>query len=286
MNRGHVASTAAAAALRLRLRSGLGLTDTVCVYDLAEKLGVEIWFLAAPSLEGMSARLPKPVIVLSSLRPPGRIAFTCAHELGHLDFEHELRVDCPMDDEPLFEGDVEEEYVANVFASYLLIPKTALQHAARVREMDLRTITAEDAYDLACYFGVGYTTLLTHMAANLRLLSAADAGKLKRAKLGRIRKNIVGRAVKQNLIVVDSAWTSRPIDLEVGDELYIRADCVIDGTSLISVKPPRSGETLIRAERSGVGQVTASNSWSCRVRVQKKKFVGRATFRHREDVPR
>ena len=52
-------------------------------YDLAETLGIEVRFADIPSMEGMLYCNPDPAIIVSSLRLPGRRAFTCAHELGH-----------------------------------------------------------------------------------------------------------------------------------------------------------------------------------------------------------
>ena len=72
-----------AEALRVRTRAGLGLEEAVCVYDLAEHLGIEVRFTDIPSMEGMYYLASEPSIILSSLRPPGRRVFTCAHELGH-----------------------------------------------------------------------------------------------------------------------------------------------------------------------------------------------------------
>ena len=78
-----IARQAMAAALRTRLSLGYGLEHAVCVYDLAEKLGVEVRFLDVPSMEGMYSSASSPTIIVSSLRPFGRRAFNCAHELGH-----------------------------------------------------------------------------------------------------------------------------------------------------------------------------------------------------------
>ena len=78
-----MARKATAAALRTRRSVGYRLDQAVCVYDLAEKLGVEVRFLDLPSVEGMYLSTSSPTIIVSSLRPPGRRTFTCAHELGH-----------------------------------------------------------------------------------------------------------------------------------------------------------------------------------------------------------
>ena len=67
----------------MRRRAGFSLNEAICVYDLADQLGIEVRFADIPSMEGMYCRESGPTIILSSLRPSGRQAFTCAHELGH-----------------------------------------------------------------------------------------------------------------------------------------------------------------------------------------------------------
>ena len=78
-----MAQGAFAAALRMRKNAGYRLDEAICVYDLAETLGIEVRFADIPSMEGMLYCNPDPAIIVSSLRPSGRRAFTCAHELGH-----------------------------------------------------------------------------------------------------------------------------------------------------------------------------------------------------------
>ena len=60
-----IARQAIAAALRTRLSAGYGLDHAICVYDLAEKLGLEVRFLDLPSMEGTTIAKKPP----KSLRP-------------------------------------------------------------------------------------------------------------------------------------------------------------------------------------------------------------------------
>jgi Zn-dependent peptidase ImmA (M78 family) len=64
---------------------------------LAEQEGVEVRFSALPSAEGIYSP-GKPVIVVSSLRPAGRQAYTGAHELGHHIYGHGEQFDELVED--------------------------------------------------------------------------------------------------------------------------------------------------------------------------------------------
>ena len=89
---GHLPKAGMKAAIKARGKAGSDQIGPVCVFDLAEKLGVTVRFTDI-NMEGMYDRLPKPRIHLSSLRPPPRRVFTCAHELGHHEFGHGSTID-------------------------------------------------------------------------------------------------------------------------------------------------------------------------------------------------
>ncbi len=117
-----IARQAIAAALRTRLSVGYGLDQAICVYDLAEKLGLEVRFLDLPRMEGMYLSASCPTIIVSSLRPPGRRAFTCAHELGHHCRSDGVEIDELVEqwDIPRFDP---KEFAADCFAGALLMCK-------------------------------------------------------------------------------------------------------------------------------------------------------------------
>src|SRR5260221_11353438 len=71
---------AADAALRVGQSAGLGVWTPMCIYDVAEELGLEVRFVDISSMEGMYCKTAIPLILVSSLRPSGRQTFTCAHE--------------------------------------------------------------------------------------------------------------------------------------------------------------------------------------------------------------
>ena len=163
MDRKTIARKATAEALRTRVRAGYGLDAPVCVYDLAGRLGVEVRFFDLPSMEGVYYNSPKPHIVLSSLRPAGRRAFTCGHELGH-----HSRGDGTCLDEiveqwvrPRFDP---KEFYADCFAGALLMPKTAVERAFALRKWAISDCTPDQVYAISNYFGVGYVTLVHHLS--------------------------------------------------------------------------------------------------------------------------
>lgn len=139
-------------ASKVRAEFGLSILAPTPIYDLTERRGLDIRFQKYSSIEGAYTpnSLP-PTIVISSLRPAGRQAFTCAHELGHHVLGHGMRYDELMEtgsDEP-------EEILANAFASSLLMPISAVQNSFTVRKWDPRSCTALQAYTIAGWLGVG-----------------------------------------------------------------------------------------------------------------------------------
>ena len=157
-----IARQSIAAALRTRLSVGYGLDHAVCVYDIAEKLGLEVRFLDLPTMEGMYSSASSPTIIVSSLRPPGRRAFTCAHELGHHNRSDGVEIDELVEqwDIPRFDP---KEFAADCFAGALLMPKMAVSNAFAIRGWSMEDCTPEQAFMVANYFGVGYTTLVHHL---------------------------------------------------------------------------------------------------------------------------
>ena len=76
MDRKTVATQSMAAALRVRTSVGLGLEEAICVYQLAEQLGIEVRFVDIPSMEGMYYQAPEPAIILSLVEAFGA---ACIH---------------------------------------------------------------------------------------------------------------------------------------------------------------------------------------------------------------
>jgi hypothetical protein len=212
--RRRLALRATSMALRVRQKEGIAPDEPCSVYDLAEKLGVEARFAELPSAEGVYSP-GKPLIIVSSLRPPGRQAFTCGHELGHHAYGHGEQFDELVEERGGSRRHDPKEFEADCFASALLMPKTALLKGLAIRGWSPKNISAEQAYTLASWLGVGYTTLVGNMNWGMGLLERRQAETLEKVKLPQIRRSILERECKDQLIVVDQAWTGRPIDAQV-----------------------------------------------------------------------
>jgi Zn-dependent peptidase ImmA (M78 family) len=186
-----LARQALVAALQLRQDKQKGLTDPVCPFDLALDLEIDLWFKALPSLEGMYSSSPKPAIIIGTERPGARQSYTCAHEIGHHVFGHGTKVDeiktganpdAPFDP---------EEFLAQSFAGFLLVPKLALDHACKKRRIKIQDIQPVDLYRLANYFGVGYTTLIRHLHYSLQCLTSKQEQEYSQTTLKRFECSLV-----------------------------------------------------------------------------------------------
>ena len=277
-----LARQAMAAALRTRLSAGYGLDHAVCVYDLAEKLGVEVRFLDIPSMEGMYSSASSPTIIVSSLRPPGRRAFTCAHELGHHHRNDGVKIHelADQQDRPRFDP---EEFMADCFAGALLMPKIAVSKAFSKRGWSIEHCTPEQVYSVAGYFGVGYSTLVHHLRGALQVLSGQRAKALLKVSPRNAQSLLLGWQTNETVVVVDSHWKKRAVDVEVGDFILVPGEARSEGAHLEPSSEVKQGR-LFRAARPGIGRLTTENQWSAFVRVARRNYVGRALYRYWEEA--
>ena len=277
-----IARQAITAALRTRLSVGYRLDHAVCVYDLAEKLGLEVRFLDLPSMEGMYTSACGPTIIISSLRPPGRRAFTCAHELGHHNKGDGVQIDEFVEQwyKPRFDP---KEFAADCFAGALLMPKMAVSKAFAVRGWSMEKCTPEQIYMVSGYFGVGYATLVQHLRSALQVLPDTRASALLKVSPPKAQSLFLGWQTPDTVKVVDSHWTGRAIDVELGDLIFVRGGAQSEGVCIEPSSDVEHGR-LFRAARPGIGRLEAGTAWSAFVRVSRRDYVGRALYRHWEEA--
>ncbi len=118
-------------ALRLRGEMGIKPQAPAPIFDIIDRLGIKLSFMPIPSLEGVYQGQPNPVILVSSDRPPGRQAYTGAHELGHHVYGHGVGVASDDAGQEPPESTGPEEYLADRFAGFFLMPKTAVKLGRR-----------------------------------------------------------------------------------------------------------------------------------------------------------
>jgi Zn-dependent peptidase ImmA (M78 family) len=265
----------------MRRSAGCDLDGAICVYDLAQRLGIEVRILDIPSMEGMYYRASEPTIILSSLRPPGRRAFTCAHELGHHSRGDGTRIDQLVEQwqRPKFDPG---EFAADCFAGALLMPKMAVERAFALREWKMSESTPEQAYTVSNYFGVGYTTLIHHMRSALLLLPDARAEALLKIRPRQAQALALGWETPETVWVVDGHWSDRAIDVEAGDLIFVDGQPNSEGDCVEHVLDTERGR-LLRARQPGIGRLENGSTWSAFVRVSRRGFIGRSLFRHREE---
>lgn len=270
-------------AVTTRKKAGLPVTAPLCPFDLAEKLKIEVRFVDIASMEGMYVKRIPPLILVAADRPAGRQAFTCAHELGHHEFGHGTRADalgfCSF---PSRRSDP-DEYLANTFAGFLLMPKTAVMRGFSSRGWKPAEATPEQVYVVAGWLGVSYEALVTHLCRSLRTLSDGQMEQLLSTSPQRIRQVMTGQHLKTPLHIVDLVWSDRPADLRVGDFVLAPSDTNSPPSLLEAVADLPSGR-LLRAKAPGIGSLEkADGTWHVYVRVMRAKFAGRSIFRHLED---
>lgn len=269
--------------IRARAAAGVGLTGPVCVYKLCDAHKVGIRFVDV-NMEGMYQRAAQPRIFLSSLRPVPRRAFNCAHELGHHVFGHGSTVDRLYEERSKEDRDQPNEVLVNAFAAFTLMPTLGVRDALSRRKLDARTATSRDLYAIACNFGVGYTTLVNHLAYGIEDMPRLRASEMLKSSPKSIRAAVLGQPTNDSLVIADEHWTSGTLDMEVGSYLLAPRGMEVDEAFLVPIQflGPLA---LFRATTPGIRRAHVPGSdWATFVRVSRKRYVGLAKYRHLEDL--
>lgn len=269
-------------ALEVRKRVGISRVNPLCVYDVAERLGLEVKFVALNSFGGMYVKTSETILV-PSLRPPGRQAYTCAHEMGHWFFDHGTKADelHQVYEKALYDP---EESLAHIFAGFLLAPQWAIADAFKRRIWDPSSCSPIQVYTISNQLGMGYQSLVDHLYKSLSLISSSQANELSAANPKQIRAEILGEDHSGHLIIADEQWHAVSIDLRVGDIVLLPQGTALEGNCAIPLRALKKGGLIVEAIRPGIMRVESSDkSWDAYVRVCRKEFQGRSMFRYMED---
>lgn len=268
-------------AIETRRQAGCDQKSPICIYDLCDALSVTVRFNDI-NMEGMYQRGSRPRIHLSALRPLVRRNFNCAHELGHHVFGHGSTIDELRENSQTPPWEDPQEFLANAFAGFILMPTLGLRRAFSVRGWKPHTATPAQLWIIACDFGVGYTTLLTHLSMSVGLISLTRSRELQRVTPASIRTDIIGQMTKSPLIVVDSHRQAQTVDAEVNSLLLFPAGSESSGDGLKHERDLEAGR-LFRAVRPGIHQVRALDSDRAMfARIMAQEYVGLANYRHLE----
>jgi Zn-dependent peptidase ImmA (M78 family) len=283
-NRRALATEAMQAASATRAKAKLDQAGPICIYGLCYALGVTVRFNNI-NMEGMYQRGVPPRIHLSACRPLPRRAFNCAHELGHHVFGHGSSIDELREDAKEHTWEDSKEFLAETFAGFTLMPIIGLRRAFAIRGWTPESATAAQMFIIACDFGVGYATLLTHLSAGVNMISRARAVALQRVTPKALRVGILGSITPEPLIVADRHRAAPTLDAEVNTLLLLPPRAEAAGDGLAHERDLASGR-LFRAVRPGIVQVNAdAGAWAAFVRIAPEAYVGLAQYRHLEDDP-
>lgn len=265
----------------LRRMYNIGLTEPINIYDLIQKMKLELRFQDLPSLEGMYFKDINPLIVISSLRPLGRKAFTIAHEIAHHYFKHGNVVDEVKDESDKFQP---EEYIADIFAGSLLMTKTAICNTCKLRKWDVTSLNPTQLYTLSCYFGVGYETLVNHMLYTAKILKKENSDVLLRAKVKNIKQSIIGEECTTGLTIIDKFWRMNNIDVEVGDLVLLPHNSTVLSDNAIFIKTVDEG-TIYKLTEPGIKAISINAIIDAvNLRIMRKNYIGRSIYKNLEEV--
>ena len=272
-------------AVQVRYKLGLADEAPVCVYEMADNLGVNVRFQGGHSFGGMYENQSKTILV-PAWRPPGRQAFTCAHELGHWYFGHGTRLDVLESDGRPDNQRSPEEWLVNAFAAHLLMPLRTVRDAFRRRGWEPTGSKPVQVYTVACQLGVGYSTLVHHLHVALRLISALHAETLLKSTPKKLRAELLGVAVPSttHLVLVDRAWIRVAVDLRVGDVAILPVGTTLAGGSVeVAGESPQG--VLVEATQPGLTQAEMPGAdWAAFLRVSRRDYVGLSKHRFLEEA--
>lgn len=281
VNRQALATQALQAAVAMRAKAKLDQHSPICVYGLCDALGIRVRFNNI-NMEGMYQRGVPPRIHLSARRPLPRRTYNCAHELGHHALGHGSSIDELREDSKKHSWEEPKEFLADAFAGFLLMPVVGLRGAFTSRGWNADTASSAQMFTIACHFGVGYNTMLTHLSLGVRMLPWARVAALQRTEPKAIRAELIGAITPHPLLVADRHSIGGTLDAEVKMLLLLPARAEVAGNALMFERDTPNGR-LFRATRPGIVQAIADGgSWSKFVRIAPEGYVGLANYRHLE----
>ena len=253
----------------VRKQCKIGPFNPVTIFDFCEEQNIVVQYVDF-SMEGMYVRRShESAIFISSLRPSGRRAFTCGHELGHHLLGHGTSFD-KMSDQC---ADTPEEFLADSFSGFFLMPVLGIRQAFSQRAWQPATASSAEIFTVACQFGVGYETLVSHLAFSLQAITRKQAEDLKKIKLSKIRQELTGCDFTNPLVVVDAHWSLPTIDLEAGSRVLFPKGTDLDNKYFRQIGESDKG-IFCEVISCGITQVFNGSNKTRFARIAKASYVG------------
>lgn len=279
-----LARRAALEAEKVRLAAKVPHTAPIDPIETAIKRGCEVRFMSVPSLEGMYTPVPKPLIVLGSERSAGRRTFTCAHELAHHVFKHGVMLEELNEQRRLCIEKSPEEFLADAFAGHLLMSKSVVFNALKSRGLTASSLTPEQVYRLACYFGVGYGTAVNHMTYTLQIIPRPHSEALLKVQPKQIKAQYDASADSE-LLLADFHWLHRSLDAEIGDTIVLPKNAEIETGNRLQLVESGKNIAIYRTISAGYSRAFCiEEDWAVHIRISRKNYVGLAQYRFFEEM--
>ncbi len=113
----------------------------VPIEDIADKVGLKVVHFDFPNEVSGVLKKDKKAIGVNKNHHPLRQRFTVAHELGHFLLGHEGHEEEFVDDK--FDRPFPVEREANLFASFVLMPKDWVTNSAKKNNLDISSLAKE-----------------------------------------------------------------------------------------------------------------------------------------------
>lgn len=280
-NKDSLAISAISNATITRLELGINDDTPINIYNIIEEKQIDLWFVDITSMEGIFYNDKKPTILISSHRPKGRRVFTSAHEFAHFVYGHSSRVDELKGNSNKFQP---EEFIADVFAGELLMPRNAIINFFKDRNWDVTDPNPKHFFSCSSHFGVGYESLLNQVRYSFKLINETNFKLLQKYKLPQIKLALINEQIESDLIIIDHKSKDNVVDAEVGDFVITPKNSVIQGNSAVEYKELESN-VVFKVTKPGINLfINEKVNLSKFIRVQKNNYCGRNRFRHLEEV--
>lgn len=175
-----------------RQKNGLSFTEPLKLKSLLQKTNVlTIYKPLSPKFSGMSIKIELPektyrFMLINSEHPVGKQHFTICHELYHLYYQKDFKaaISCTG----LFDKKGNpEEYNADIFASYLLLPESGIWEMIPEDERAKNKIKIGTVLTIEQYYGSSHTALLFRLL-NMNLIDLKHKDELAVGIMANARK--------------------------------------------------------------------------------------------------
>lgn len=175
-----------------RQKQGLSFTEPLKVKSLLQKTNVlTIYKPLSQKFSGMSIKIDLPekiyrFMLVNSEHPIGKQHFTICHEFYHLYYQKDFKaaISCTG----LFDKKGNpEEYNADIFASYLLLPESGIWEMIPESERNKNKIRIGTVIEIEQYFGSSHTALLFRLL-NMNLIDLKYKDDLSNGIMANARK--------------------------------------------------------------------------------------------------